>query len=104
MKLHNKIQNHLPLLFGLLLLIGCEQDHQVPATTVAPATEQETKIAPTEHPPTIHVQSDSQFTFGNKRYLYDISEHSIEDLKLLLQRAEEITQAEQRNLKISRLS
>jgi len=93
MKLHNKIRNHLPLLFGILLLAACEQDHQAPTTTAAPATEQESVITLTEPPPSIHVQSDSQFTLGNKRYLYDISEHSIEDLKLLLQRAEEITQA-----------
>jgi len=93
MKLHNKIRNRLPVLFGLLLLVGCEQDHQAPTATVAPVTEQEPVISLTEPSKPMHVQTDSQFTIGNKRYLYDISEHSIEDLKSLLQRAEEITQA-----------
>jgi len=98
MKLHNKIRNRLPVLFGLLLLVACEQDHQSPTAIVAPVTEQEPVISLTEPPEPVHVQTDSQFTIGNKRYLYDISEHSIEDLKLLLQRAEEITQAETREL------
>lgn len=92
MKLHNKIRDCLPVLFGLLLLSGCEQDHQAPTATVAPTTEQKSVIALAEPPPTIHVQNDSQFTIGNKRYLYDISEHSIEELQSLLQRAEEIAQ------------
>ncbi len=93
MKLRNKIRNHLPLLFGVLLLSACEQDHQAPATTATPATEQETIVTLSEPSQPVHIQTDSQFTIGNKRYLYDISEHSIDDLKLLLQRAEEITQA-----------
>ncbi len=92
MKLHNKNRKHLPLLFGVLLLSACEQDHQAPATTVTPATEQETIVTLIEPSQPVHIQTDSQFTIGNKRYLYDISEHSIEDLKQLLQRAEEITQ------------
>ncbi len=92
MKLRNKIRNHLPLLFGVLLLSACEQDHQAPATTAIPATEQETIVTLSEPSQPVDIQTDSQFTIGNKRYLYDISEHSIEDLKQLLQRAEEITQ------------
>lgn len=93
MKLHNKIRNYLPLLFGVLLLSACEQDNQAPTTSATPAIEQETVIILSEHPPIVHIQTDSQFTIGNKRYLYDISEHSIEELQSLLQRAEEITQA-----------
>ena len=92
MKLQNKIRDCLPVLFGLLLLLGCEQDHQAVTATVAPVTGQEPVISLTEPSKPMYVQTDSQFTIGNKRYLYDISEHSIEDLKLLLQRAEEITQ------------
>ena len=83
----------MPVLFVFLSLLGCEQDHQSPTAIVAPVTEQEPVISLTEPPEPVHVQTDSQFTIGNKRYLYDISEHSIEDLKQLLQRAEEITQA-----------
>ena len=93
MKLHNKIRNRLPVLFVFLSLLGCEKDNQSYAMTAATSeTEEETVIALAEPPPTIHVQTDSQFTIGNKRYLFDISEHSIEELELLLQRAEEITQ------------
>lgn len=90
-------QYHLPLLFGILLLSACEQDNQA-STITTPATEQAPTIILTEPDHSLHVQSDSQFTIGNKRYLYDISEHSIEDLKLLLQRAEEITQTDADNL------
>jgi len=98
MELHNKIRNRLPVLFGLLLLVGCEQDQQAPTVTVAQVTEQEPIISLIEPSEQVYVQTDSQFTIGNKRYLYDISGHSIEELKLLLQRAEEITQAETDNL------
>lgn len=93
MKLHNKIRDCLPVLFGLLLLLGCEQDHQAATAIVGPVTGQEPVISLTEPSKPMYAQTDSQFTIGNKRYLYDISEHSIEELKLLLQRAEEITQA-----------
>lgn len=93
MKLHNKIRGCLPVLFGLLLLLGCEQDHQAATAIVGPVTGQEPVISLTEPSKPMYAQTDSQFTIGNKRYLYDISEHSIEELKLLLQRAEEITQA-----------
>jgi intracellular sulfur oxidation DsrE/DsrF family protein len=93
MKLVQGIQKHLSLLFGILLLAGCEKDNQSYAMTATTSgTEEETVTALAEPPPTIHVQTDSQFTIGNKRYLFDISEHSIEELELLLQRAEEITQ------------
>jgi len=99
MKSRNQIQNTLALLFGILFLSACDQAEQAPVVTVAPAmTETETVLELTDPAPTMHVQSDSQFTIGNKRYLYDISEHSIEELKLLLQRAEEITQAETNSL------
>jgi len=93
MKLHNKIRNCLLVLFGLLLLLGCEQDHQAATATVGPVTRQETVISLTEPSKPMYAQTDSQFTIGNKRYLYDISEHSIEELQSLLQRAEEITRA-----------
>ena len=92
MKLDNSIQKLLPLMFGILLLAGCEQDNKSYAMTAATSeTEQESLITGASR--IDHIQTDSQFSIGNKRYLYDISEHSIEELHLLLQRAEEITQA-----------
>ena len=93
MKLHNRIQNGFSLLLGLLLLASCEQDNQATAVTIAPVAQQEPVITMTEPTLSSHIQTDSQFTIDNKRYLYDISEHSIEELRLLLQRAEDITQA-----------
>ena len=95
MRLDNSIQKYLPLLLGILLLTGCEQDNQSYAITTS-ETEQLSTI--TKSLPSSYGQTDSQFSIGNKRYLYDISEHSIEDLKSLLQRAEEITQAGTDNL------
>jgi len=99
MKLHNKTQNYLPLLFGILMTSACDQGDQTSAVPVAPPTSEAAPVIMLNEPTQpVHVQTDSQFTIGNKRYLYDISGHSIEELKLLLQRAEEITQAETDNL------
>jgi uncharacterized protein len=94
MKSHKQIQSFLALLFGILFLSACDQDEQTSTPAVIPPTmEPVPVITVSEPPPIVHIQTDSQFTIGNKRYLYDISEHSIEELQLLLQRAEEITQA-----------
>ncbi len=93
MKSHKRIQNFSALLFGILFLSACDQDEQTSTPTVIPPTmEPAPVITVSEPPPIVHIQTDSQFTIGNKRYLYDISEHSIEELQSLLQRAEEITQ------------
>ena len=40
---------------------------------------------------------ETQFTIGNKSYLFDISNHSFEELESLLQRAEEISQFDKKN-------
>ncbi len=109
MKIHNKIWNLLPLLTGLVLFAACEQDAQVTPATVTQETNdqasnnqaisnQQTLTMSNELPPSIRAQNDKQFTIGNKRYLYDISEHNIDDLKSLLKRAEEITKAGGNNL------
>jgi len=99
MKSHKQIQSFIVLLFGILLLSACDQGEQTSAVTVDPVTSKtETVLELTGPAPTLHVQSDSQITIGNKRYLYDISEHSIEELQSLLQRAEEITQTGAENL------
>jgi len=99
MKSHKQIQGFLALLFGILLLPACDQGEQTSSVTVDPATSKTETVLELKDPaPTLHVQSDSQITIGNKRYLYDISEHSIEELQSLLQRAEEITQTGAENL------
>jgi len=38
------------------------------------------------------VFAQTQFTIGNRRYLFDVTSHSIEDMQALLQRTAEITQ------------
>lgn len=92
MKIDNSILKHLALISGILLLAGCEKDNKSYAMNATTSeTEQESLI--TESSEIDHIQRDSQFTIGNKRYLYDISKHSIDELKSLLKRAEEITQA-----------
>ena len=81
-------------MLAILLLAGCEQESEKTAMTLSPVTQQKPVITLSNPSSTVHVQTDNQFTIGNKRYLYDISKHSLDDLKLLLQRAEEINQAE----------
>lgn len=39
----------------------------------------------------------TQFTIGNRSYLFDISNHSFEELESLLQRAQEISQFDKKN-------
>jgi intracellular sulfur oxidation DsrE/DsrF family protein len=64
-------------------LSGCGEDN-----APSPATE----IAQTSPVvPSIPVHTQTQFTIGNKRYLFDVTGHSIEELEALLQRTEEIT-------------
>ena len=58
-----------------------------PAPLAAPVT-----AAPAEETPT-------QFNIGNKSYLFDVSNHSIEELEALLQRAQEISQLDSSNYK-----
>lgn len=103
MKINNKISGISLLLSGVVLTIACESDEQVTANAVPASTPTAIaipapQIVPSQDDPSVHVQSNKQITIGNKRYLYDISEHDIDDLKLLLQRADEITQAGGDNL------
>lgn len=91
MKSHSRIKGYLSLLITILLLTGCEQKNE--AQTVTESMPEKVSMGTQAVSSQInHIQTNSQFTIDNKRYLYDISEHSIEELKLLLQRAEEITQ------------
>jgi intracellular sulfur oxidation DsrE/DsrF family protein len=94
MKIFNRIRNGSFLLLAILLLPGCEQEPVATTEILTPVNHEEAVIALSNPTSPAHVQTDTQFTIGNKRYLYDISKHSIDDLKLLLQRAEEINQAE----------
>lgn len=87
-----------------ILISACEQDgSQDPATTGHNKVQldpviQSSPSAPTETiGPEISINEyngqNSQFNIGNKSYLFDVSNHSIEELEALLGRAEEITQA-----------
>ena len=94
MKIINRIRNGSFLILAILLFSGCEQEPGGTTETLEPVTHQEAVIALSNPTSSTHTQTDTQFTIGNKRYLYDISKHSIDDFKLLLQRAKEINQAE----------
>ena len=74
---------------SLLALSGCTQESSEPATQAISAPLQEIKeisAAPVE----IETTQNSQFNIGNTQYLFDVSDHSPEELEALLFRAEEI--------------
>ncbi len=77
----------------LMLSAACEKDTAEPALTqssVEPAQATVDIVPPapmeTEQVPDI----DTQFNIGNTQYLFNLSDHTPEDLAALLQRAEEI--------------
>jgi intracellular sulfur oxidation DsrE/DsrF family protein len=78
------------LLIYSLLFTGCGEENSPPAATEAakrsPATETIQAV------PSPHSHTQNQFMIDNKRYLFDVTDHSIEELQALLQRTEEISQ------------
>ncbi|NKB38658.1 MAG: hypothetical protein GKR93_16110 [Gammaproteobacteria bacterium] len=102
--------NNMPVLFRLLIALtllmlnsACEKD--VPEQTVVPDTITEAEnevqvskaIAPSDSTEIEQVtDNNAQFNIGNTQYLFNLSDHTPEDLEALLQRAEEIrdTQAD----------
>ena len=70
-------------------MVACEQDiDKSPGqvTEISAATAPEIEINPVD-------SNQTQFYIGNKSYLFDVSNHSFEELEALLERAQEITQA-----------
>ena len=83
-------QNHfvIPvLLFGLVFMVACDND-----TTVTQNTQTINTNAPSDTPPVIEQNSVPQPEIENKSYLFDVSDHTIEELEALLIRAEEVSQ------------
>lgn len=87
------------LMAGILLLQACDNTEidSARATIKDPDQIQTSPLVVTNTAPppvnTIHADQ-TQFNIGNKSYLFDISNHSVEELRALLQRAEEINQFE----------
>jgi len=73
-----------------LLFTGCGEGNSPPAVTEV--AEGPTVTEPIQTAPTPHNHTQNQFMIGNKRYLFDVTDHSIEEMQTLLQRTEEITQ------------
>lgn len=83
------------------IISGCEQE-MTPSTTIEKATLSTPGAAKIEEISPDKTNDDSsleqspplqtQFNVGNKSYLFDVSDHSLEELEALLLRAEEITQ------------
>jgi len=86
----------LPLVFSALTCLlagGCDQTGDNASVT----REKEVPVAAVSQAAPVPVTPQTQFTIGNKNYLFDISKHSIEELEALLQRAREITQLDSSN-------
>ena len=75
----------------LLLTSACEKEAPVQNPSSAPKIVAETPRV-VEAPPSVVVEStpeeNSQFNIGNTRYLFNVSNHTPEELAELLQRAE----------------
>ena len=86
-----------------ILLTACEQETSLSSiprqATIAelqaesPPTERNQERESNLPTPNLSEHPQTQFNLGNKSYLFDVSDHSIEELEALLERAEEITQS-----------
>ena len=89
------------LLAVLLAAGGCSEDNPAsPAKEQASAAPADRVYAtdPAEPPlPASTSQAQTQFNIGNKSYLFDVSDHTYEELEALLQRAAEISQLQPEN-------
>jgi intracellular sulfur oxidation DsrE/DsrF family protein len=83
------------------ILSGCEQDLS-PSASIEQSTVTAPVVAKSKDllPESTLVEStieqtqplQTQFNVGNKSYLFDVTDHSLEELEALLERAKEITQ------------
>ncbi len=92
MKLYIELYRATFIAGALLILGACESDTDSQTTVSAPAQIQEfeklTTVAVEDIP-----EENPQFNIGNTQYLFDVSNHSAEELEALLYRAEEIREA-----------
>jgi uncharacterized protein len=76
-----------------LCLGGCDKTEDTMANKQLPAVPKSPPVrADAVMPP-----PQTQFTIGNKSYLFDVSDHSFEELDSLLKRAQEISQFDKNN-------
>lgn len=75
------------LLLSLILMVGCDND-----TSVAQATKDKKTNIPSPTISAIEQNPASEPEIENKSYLFDVSNHTIEELEALLARAEEVSQ------------
>lgn len=80
----------LSVLFTGLLMYGCDNEEYIdtPEIAVAPAP------VITDTPSVDRLPAKRQFNIGNTNYLFDVSDHSLEELRELLERVDEISQLE----------
>lgn len=84
------------LLFAAgVILIACDRDDRLPRVQ----SKEQHSEATAARSQTVDNSSSSatQFNIGNRSYLFDVSEHSREELEALLQRAQEISQLKSEN-------
>ena len=74
-------------LYSLIFINGCDSETEVNSN---PDTKnQTTTVTPA---PTVEQVKEPEPEIENKSYLFDVSDHSIEELEALLARAEEVSQ------------
>ncbi len=79
------------LIFSGVFTFGCEQDANT-SVNRATTTEIPAPITSSEIETSVAEPAQTQFNVGNKSYLFDVSDHTFEELEALLERADEITQ------------
>ncbi len=77
------------VLISAVLLPAC--DREVDHSSEKMVTKNPDPPAKVEQAPTDNIRIDSE----NSRYLFDVTDHALDELQALLQRAEEITQTRQ---------
>ena len=80
----------LSVLFTGSLMYGCDNEEYIdtPEIAVAPAPVITDTLSVDRLP------AKRQFNIGNTNYLFDVSDHSLEELRELLERVDEISQFE----------
>lgn len=90
---YQNIYNRLFLLsFFLILLFGllaCDKQTEAIENNKTVAVTTEVKASIQEHQ-----SQDNKIIIENKSYLFDVSDHSVDELQALLTRAEEVSQAQ----------
>lgn len=85
----------------LVALAGCDNAQETGANNAVATAPSATVAVTTE--PAAPPEMQTQFHIGNKSYLFDVSDHSFDDLQTLLNRAREVSQfdaGEYQDLKI----